>query len=241
MHLKRAIIGLPMKILNKAVSKEFESFYEDTVAHIGMQPNFQRNPPHGLLGSFCLEAGVPVIRLSTNMNKPSFEYIVAHELCHALQRMEGWPTIESRLDEKSPMAQIGRHLATLVLDLDVGDRLKDWPSNLIWLHAQYRNLRKAVLDQNVPQSGSYEWRKGAMMYASASLTQPLKKWNGLKELFLNRAPHIAEKGEELASILMKLGWQKADRALHSLIAIRDSLDLPSDQLTILDTKTEKRY
>lgn len=241
MHLKRAIIGLPMKILNKAVSKEFESFYEDTVAHIGIQPKFQRNPPHGLLGSFCLEAGVPVIRLSTNMNRPIFEHTVAHELCHALQRMEGWPTIVSRLDDKSPIAQIGRHLASLVLDLDVSDRLKDWSSNLTWLHAGYRNLRKAVLDQNVPQSGSDEWRKGAMMYAFASLTQPLQKWNRLKKLFLNRAPHIAEKGEELASILMKLGWQTADRALHSLIAIRDSLDLPSDQLTILDTKTEKRY
>lgn len=79
------------------------------------------------------------------------------------------------------------------------------------------------------------------MYAYASLSQPAKRWNKLKKLFLRRVPHIESKGEELASILRENGWSNPEQALTSLIAIRKSIGLSSNQIGIIDGKSGRRF
>ncbi len=125
-----------------------------------------------------------------------------------------------------------------MLDLNAEDRLKLWSFDSVWImDDQYRNLKKAILDENIPATGSNRWRKAVMMYAYASLTQPAKKWNRLRKVFVQRAPHIERKGEELSSILQKNGWNNPDEALASLIAIRDSIGLHDNQICIIDGRT----
>jgi len=229
-----------MKILNKSVSERFESFYKDIAARIGAH-KFCPNPPGGILGDCHLEDGVIVVRLRTDVNKSRFEQNVAHELLHALQIVEGWPTIKSRLPDNSAVAQLGATLASLVLDLNVEDRLKQLPfDSKPVIGDQYRNLTKAILGE-IPSSGSYQWRRAVMMYIYASLIQPPRKWKKLGELFLERAPHIARKGEELALLVKRHSWNTPDQALASMIAIRENIGLPSDQLSIVDRRTEQRF
>lgn len=230
-----------MKILGKSVSSHFQSIYEDIVARIGV-PKFYPNPPGQALGDCGFENGVVVIRLRTDMSRPNFEQNVAHELLHALQRAEGWPVLETRLPDQSVIFGIGVMLGSLVADFNVEDRLKQlsFDSTLV-INAKYRNLKKALLEEDIPASGSDRWCRAAMMYAESSLTQPARRWNKLKELFLKRSPHIAEKGEELVSILKRYGWDNPDQALASMVAIRNNLGRASDQVTIVDGVTGARF
>lgn len=228
-----------MKILGKGVSSKFQSFYEDIVALIG-EPKFCRTRTPGS-GDCRLESGVAVVRLCTDLSKRHFEQHAAHELLHALQLVEGWPRIRSRLPDQSAVVELGEMLQSIVLDLNVEDRLKQLPFESTWFaDAQYRNLKKALMG-NIPLSGSLPWCKGPMMCAYASLTQPPKRWNRLRELHLKRAPHILEKGEELIAIMRKHGWNNPDQALASMISMRDTLGFASDQLTIVDGRTGRRH
>jgi hypothetical protein len=230
-----------MKLVNKRVSNHFESFYNDIAAHIGAH-EFYTNPPNEQLGACRLENEIVIIRLRTDISRPRFEQNAAHELLHALQIKEGWPTIKSRLRDESIIAQVASLLASIVLDLNVEDRLKQtlFDSTPV-INDQYRNLKKIALEGNIPLAGSNRFRKAVMMYAYASLTQPHKRWAKLKELFSNRAPHITKKGEELASILIRCGWNNPDQALASMIAIRESIGLSNNDFSIIDRITEQRF
>ena len=238
--LYRGTVRVPMRILKKSVSKHFESFYKDIVARIGV-PKFCPTATPGR-GDCRLENGVVIVRLRTDLNKSSFEQHAAHELLHALQLVEGWPRIVSSLPDESPIVELGIMLQSIVLDLSVEERAKqmgfDSTQNM---DAQYQNLNKAVLNENIPPSGNLRYRKAAMMYAYASLTQPQRRWNKLKELFLKRAPHIARRGEQLASILRRHGWDDPDQALASMLAVRENIGLPADQLGIFDRRTGRRF
>ena len=79
------------------------------------------------------------------------------------------------------------------------------------------------------------------MYAYASLTQATKRWNRLKRLFHQRAPHIERKGEDLVAILNKNGWNNPDEALTSLITVRQSIGLDSSIIGIIDGRTGHRF
>ena len=198
-----------MKILGKSTSEHFDSFYSEIVTQIGEQ----KFVPSRILGRgyYQFEEQGPKVGLRTDLSRPYFEHQVAHELVHALQRKEGWPRGVTRHPEGSPIAELGTFLVSMVLDLNVEERLKAWSFDSSYiLKEQYRNLKKAVLDQNIPSLGSCRWRKGVMMYANASLTQPANKWDELRKLFARRAPHIEIKGEELVSILKGNGWDTAD-------------------------------
>ena len=230
-----------MKLLNKSVSKHFESFYKNIVAQIGIH-KFYPNPSIESFGDCRLENETIVIRLRTDISRPRFEQTAAHELLHALQIREGWPIIKSRLPDESIIALLGSKLGSLVLDLNVEDRLKQLSFDLTSvIDTEYRDLKKAVLDEKIPSSGSNRWRRAAMMYTRASLTQPPRRWTKLKELFSKRAPHIARKGEELASIIKRYGWNNPDQALACMIAIRESISLPSDQISVVDRRTGRRF
>lgn len=229
-----------MKILNKSVSKRFNSFYEEIVAQIGV-PKFYPTQTPGR-GDCQFEDETPVISLRMDLGRSSFEHHIAHELIHALQLKEGWPRVVSRHPVKSPIVELGIVLGSMVLDLNGEDRLKPWSFDSTQItDAQYRNLKRAILDENVPSLGSLRWCKAAMMYAYTSLTQPTRRWDRLRALFQRRAPHIERKGEELASILKGNGWNTPDQALASLIAVRKSIRLSSEQLGIVDGRTGQRF
>lgn len=228
-----------MKILNKRVTQRFASFYEKIVAQIG-EPTFCLTQTPGR-GECRFVDETCVMSLRTDLSKSSFEDHIAHELTHALQRKEGWPRVVSRYPDNSPIVELGIMSVSIVLDLNADDRLNAWGFDSRWImDEQYRNLKKAVLSKNIPSTGTLEWCKGVMMYAYASLTQPAKRWNKLRKLIIRRAPHIESKGEELASILRENGWSNPEQALTSLIAIRKSIGLSSNQIGIIDGKTGRR-
>ncbi len=228
-----------MKILNKTVSERFVSFYEVTVSQIG-EPQFRPTQTPGR-GECQFEGVTPVINLRTDLNGSRFEHHVAHELIHALQHKEAWPRLVSRYPYRSPINELGITLYSIVLDLNAEDRLKLWSFDSAWIiDEQYRNLKKAILDENVPATGSNRWRRAVMIYAYASLTQPARRWDGLNKVFAQRAPNIERKGDELSFILRKNGWNSPDESLASLIAIRDSIGLLDSQIGIIDGKTGRR-
>lgn len=224
-----------MKILNKTVGRRFTSFYEEMVLQIGETRFYQSHIPG--LAYYRHNQGINEIRLHADVNQPCFEHQIAHELIHALQRKEGWPRLVSR-----HFAELGETLVSMVLDLNVEDRLKSWAFESAWIiNDQYRNIRRAILHEDTPATGTNRWRRGAMMYTYALLTQPTKRQNILMTLFQQRAPHIARKSEELVCILKDNGWSNPDEALSSLIAIRSSIGLQSSQLGIIDGRTEQRF
>jgi hypothetical protein len=229
-----------MKVLKKTVSKPFASFYKGIVTHIG-EPNFRISQIPGL-GECHFEQGIPIISLRMDLNRSDFEHHAAHELIHALQYKEGWPRAVSRYPYNHPINELGMTLLAMVLDLDVEDRLKLCSFDSTYItNAQYRNLKNAILDEDIPSTGTYRWRKATIMYTYASLTQTAKRWCELKSLFHQRAPHIERKGEDLVAILNKNGWSEPDKALTPLIAVRQSIGLDSSKVGIIDGKTGHRF
>lgn len=229
-----------MKILKKSVSEHFASFYRETVAQIGIP---ELHPSHTPGLGYCrFENGRFTIYLRMDLSRANFEHHAAHELIHALQIKQGWPAVVSRHTPQSPVGDLGETLASIVFDLDVEERLNklSFDSTYI-LDAQFRNLKRAILGEDIPSARSLRWRKGVMVYAYASLTQETRRWDKLRELFLRRAPHMESKGEEVAYIIKKNGWNTPDQALSSLIAVRKSIGLSSEQVGIIDRRTERRF
>lgn len=228
-----------MKILGKSVSRKFQRFYKDIVVRIGVPIQFERDP-YKALGDYRLENGVAKIRLNTNLDKPHFEYTAAHELVHALKDSELWPTTarESSLPDNSAEAQVGSELLALVRDLSDSDTLKAAGFDSTYSDdIRYNNSKKGLIEAAIPRVGTPIWCIWVLRYCYLSMTQSRQRWNKLKEIYLKRAPSIAEKGEELIDIIHKHGWGNPDQAVKSLIAIRNSLGLTEAQVIIVDRRT----
>jgi len=103
-----------MKILGKTVSNKFQSFYTDIVPRIGVPITFERGP-FKAMGDYLLQNGIAKIRLDTSLISSHFEETAAHELLHALQDSELWPTTArgTNLPNNSPEAIVGSELGAL--------------------------------------------------------------------------------------------------------------------------------
>jgi hypothetical protein len=227
-----------MKILSKAVSDRFQSFYKDTIPRIGIPITFERGS-HGAMGQYRRENGIARINLDTSLIEPHFEQTAAHELLHAVQDSELWPdTARSvNLSDNSPEAVVGTELASLVRDLSVLETLQmmgfetEYSNNV-----RYENAMKKLKSAPIPKQGSPMWCLWVIRYAYLCLTQPKRKWHRLSEIYVKRAPSIATKGEELITVVNKNGWSNPDQALASMIAIRGSLGINEKQVIIRDPR-----
>ncbi len=232
-----------MKILGKSVSRKLQSFYKDIAERIGVPIQFERDP-FMAMGDYRLENGVARIRLNTTLNKQHFEYTVAHELVHALKDSELWPTTvrDASLADNSPEALVGSQLLALVRDLSDSDTLKAVGFDSSCSDdTRYRNSKKALIKDPVPRVDTPDWYIWALRYCYLSMTQSHRRWSRLREIFLKRAPDIAQKAEELIDIIHKHGWENPDQALKSLIAIRGSLGLTRAQVIVVDRRTGESY
>ena len=229
-----------MKILGKTVSTKFISFYEQTIKYTG-EPHFYPTPQPGM-GSCYYENDNLIIELRLDLNKSSFEHQVAHEMIHAVQIQEGWPIIISRYGRGTPYGEVGIKLNSIIHDLNDEERLKKWDfDSTTIMYEQYINLKKAILSNDIPKEGGLRWCNGSLMYTYAAFIQPYNRWKRLQTLFHRRLPNIETKGNELVSIIKANGWNTANQALNSLIAIRESLGLSPQILGIKDGATGERY
>jgi len=229
-----------MKILNKTVSEQFEAFYKEAANIIGKHEFIPTTNPNQ--GHCQFTNGVFRIELRTDLVRTDFEHHIAHELTHALQRVEGWPNIATRISKTSLLYLTGLLLQSCVADLDVEDRLKQRGFDQTWiLDKQYSNLRKEVLNKDVKNLSILECYNLALMYAYASLTQPLPRRDRLSHLLTNKMPSISEKGNEIVKILDNNGWSTPEQALKSTINIRDFLGIENDKLTIKDNLSGQRF
>ncbi len=232
-----------MKILGKSISKKLQCFYKDIAERIGVPIQFERDP-FMAMGDYRLENGVARIRLNTNLDKQHFEHTVAHELVHALKDSELWPTTvrNASLPDNSSEALVGSELLALVRDLSDSDNLKAAGFDSSYSDdIRYRNSKKALNKDPVPSIGTPAWCIWVLRYCYLLMTQSHRRWSGLREIFLKRAPDIAKKGEELIDIIHKHGWENPDQALKSLIAIRGSLGLTKTQVIVVDRRTGESY
>jgi hypothetical protein len=232
-----------MKILGKSVSRKLQCFYKDIAERVGVSIQFERDP-FMAMGDYRLENGVARIRLNANLDKQHFEHTVAHELVHALKDSELWPTTvrNASLPDNSPEALVGSELLALVRDLSDSDNLKAAGFDSSYSDdIRYRNSKKALNKDPVPSIGTPAWCIWVLRYCYLSMTQSRRRWNRLREICLNRAPGIANKGEELIDIIRKHGWENPDQALKSLITIRNSLGLTRAQVIIVDRRTGESF
>lgn len=232
-----------MKLLGKGVSSHFHSFYKEVEARLGWPIHFERNP-HKALGDFRFENGIARIRLNADMNMQAMEHNAAHELLHAVQVQEGWPTTAhlTELGDQSGEALVGTELGALVLDLNVEEQLqlasfdKQYSDN-----RRYINTKKALQNVDVPPLESPRGHIWTLRYAYLCLTQSKTRRVKLRSLYLSKAPDIAKKGEEIITLLNQHGWNNPDQALTSMVAIRQALGLTKEQVIIQVIITGKRF
>ena len=232
-----------MKILGKTVSNKFQSFYKDIVPQIGVPIQFERGP-YRAMGDYRLQDGIARIRLDTSLMRPHFEETAAHELLHALQDSELWPTTarSANLPENSAEAIVGSELGALVRDLNVLETLRTLGFNADYSNdTRYRNSKRNLTGAAIPAYGSPMFYIWIMRYCYLAMTQRPNRWFRLRELYLKHAPSIAAKGEELIAVIKKNGWSNPDQALASMIAIRESLGLTKAQVIVVDRRTGARF
>lgn len=232
-----------MKILGKSISEDFQRFYDHTAERLGIAIEFRRNPPFKIWGACEVKNNIATIWLKTDMPEPMFEHNTAHELLHAVQQTEGWPEADcgENLPKESAEAFIACLISSTVLDMIVDEQLQKLGFDRS--HAdeiRYKQKRLALQTESVPELEKPHGCEWALHYVMASQALSPKRCGKLRALYQARAPHIAEKGEELVAILQKNGWKSPDQALASMVAIRDSLGLNSKQVTITNGKTGEK-
>jgi len=236
-----------MKILGKSLSRKFLQFYEEVKPRLGMQVKFEviRLSRLGyLFGASKVENSIARVMLRTDLPRLAFEHTIAHELIHVLQTREGWPEAScgAKLSDDSIEEEVAGLIASLVLDLDVEDRLKKVSFDRSYSDGvRYSQKLRALQEKNVPRSGSPGWCQWAIHYAMASQTLSANRLRKLESLHLALAPRIAEKGKELVAILDRHGWKNPEQALESMVTIRDSLGLTKEQIVITDRRTGTKF
>jgi|GEM_PF-5126742 len=246
-----------MKIVGRTVSDTLWSILREVESRCG-EIQFHKQDPQGNYGSYQLKDGQHHIwvRTDSNLTSPQFEHIVAHEMMHAVQVEQNWPTAkaaqdygdgscEAKLVARGLQAlgdeiislgfarQLARELHSLVLDLDVEDRLKklERSCRIVFdrtyqMEGRYQNLKRRLEPGSSLSPGSFnlEYERLALSYAQEMSSTSTRKAS-LQKLYLKHAPSVAEKGKELLRILGEKGWGNPEQALTSMIAIRDSLGL----------------
>ncbi len=233
---------LIMEILGKNISPALESLYHQTASKTGVPVHFERLPEGwSKFGHYRLEKGIARIVVCTDIPKAAFEHCCAHELVHALQDAELWPRTHRRLGlpDTSPESKVGTELGSLVRDLDVEERLRPLGFESGYEDEfRYKASMKGISNEAIPSEGIPMWCLWSLRYAYLFFTQMPRRWKRLRQKYLERAPSIAKNGEEIVAIIRKHGCRSQDQALQSMIAIRDSLGLATDErCRILDART----
>lgn len=247
-----------MKIVGREVSRSLSSIRREVESLCG-PIKFDVLTGEDAYGRYRLEEGKPHIWVITDLRltDPQFEHIVAHEMMHAVQVEQDWPTAEAAQEcgegsgeavDCLVYARVARDLHNLVLDLDVEDRLKKLERSCAivldptyGMEGRYQHLTRRLQSGVSFSPGSFglEYERLALVYALETLLG--SPWMGLlEELYLKHAPQVAAKGKELVLILHEKGWATPDQALVSMIAIRDSLDLAKTCI-IVDRKSQRRF
>ena len=68
----------------------------------------------------------------------------------------------------------------------------------------------------------------ATRYCELRLALKPEEWEGLETVYRERAPQACDLGDELADIMLRIGWGTREQALEAMIAARDTLGLCVD-------------
>lgn len=107
-------------------------------------------------------------------------------------------------------------------------------------NTKYENAKRGLSTKVLPLDSPRGciW---AIRYAYLHLLLSSRRWQRIRQMYNERVPNIAKKGEELISIVKENGWCNQDKALRCMIALRDSLGMPPGEVIIVDGRTGLKY
>lgn len=234
-----------MRILDEEYSERFERFLDEHRKKIWKTVIFRPMPPEIKgVGAFQDQPDCVLIFLKAGLPPQAREANCGHEILHAVQMAEGFPRTLNPLGERKA-GEYGRELGSLVLDLDIRQRMQPWNFDTRYsdnhrYEKSSKGLKETARKRANISPGSYWFCIYSLRYAYLKLTQTPKRFDKLRNLFERYFSQTAETGERIVSIVAQCGYSTPDQALNSMLAINDLLDQFS-RCWIEDLRTGRIY
>lgn len=220
-----------MRVAGRELVAPFDSFWEHFRAEI---PVVTEHIEEGHSSVFGLQ-GVDVLAPQTpswvELPYDDLAYHVAHELMHFVLRERGFPRTGRgrQFGENSGEARIGGDLEEMVIHPPLEKLLLPFGFKRDFVLARMlEGAMNGLTRSPVPEPGSPWFFTWATRYCELRLALKLEEWEGLEAVYRERAPQACDLGDELADIMLRIGWGTREQALEAMIAARDTLGLCVD-------------
>ena len=172
------------------------------------------------------------------MPQKSFEANLLHELYHLCQVVECFPTTETKVQpninqhDQSFLDGVGSVIVSLILDLDVCDRIDSFGLNSnYFFDKRYNQAMSFHLDETLDPK-KHKDSFVSMTVRIAGIILQNKRWqsNNVFKHFQPKNPLIVQKAKRLANKIKKCDHNTSFGCLECLITIYDYLDIWDWQL-----------
>ena len=234
-----------MKALNRELVPPFDAFWDIFALEIDVPAHLIETGHRAVFGSECYQEGSG--RLPGWMELPDgpLSYHVAHELTHLLIQRRGFPTTMRgpQYGADSHEARVGGDLMETVHHHTLEDILSPFAFDRTHIQRHlFEGARRGIEMSPVPESDTPWWATWACRFCELQYLLPRERWVRLEVVYDSRCPDIADKGRELADIMLREGYHTPDQSLQAMIKVRDALGLgEADRCLVLDTRDGKRY
>ncbi len=167
-----------------------------------------------------------------------FAYHAAHELTHMLMRERGYPKTARGVGypPNSAEALVGEELEEMALHPSLHALIEPFGFRREFIQrTMFEGAARGLRSAPPPEYGSPWHFVWAIRHCLLRFELPLAMWRELAELFAARSPAAAALGEELADILLEVGWGSREQALEGLVRARNALALDvQEKVLVID-------
>lgn len=175
------------------------------------------------------------VRSVTDLPQPYFEANLLHELYHLCQIFEGYPTTQTKTlsdlssQEQEQLDNSGRALTSMILDLDVCDRIHRFGLNSDYFFNLRYNQAKSISFENIDWPRSIDVRFTVNL---AGIILQNEKWqsNEILRLCRQQNKRLAQRAEGLSKRIKRIGHSSPLECFQCLIEGYDYLDLWGHQM-----------
>lgn len=220
------------KILGRDISKKTALEIERILNYIQHPVVFQELPeynPHGFGCANWFAEPNRIVSSVTNLPQPAFEANLLHELYHLCQYHDGFPMTRTKIqpwlsqNDQNFLNGIGAAAASLILDLDVCDRIKNFGlSSGYFFDTRYHQAMSFHFDQLTHRDD-----KVSMILHIAGLILQNDQWQARNVIqhYQAKNKYITQKANGLAKKLKKCDHNSPEGCFKCLTVMFDYLGI----------------
>ena len=229
--------GRRMHVLGRRLADPFDAFWERYGPEIPASVEHIEEGHSSVFGDLGADRSAPDEPVWAGLPDDDLAYHTAHELTHLLLRARTYPmaTSGSNIPPGSEAARVAGDLQEMFDHAALSEILAPFGfRNDHLLDRTARGASRGLSSSPVPEPGTAWFATWAIRYCDLSRDLGPERLAPIKALYMERAPDVADLGEQLISIVEARGCGSPGKALWAMLAARGALNIHRRHVRIID-------